>query len=155
MRQFFRPAAPLWLFSIGLIVAMAMAALVPAPTALAQATADPVRAGVTNTLPALSTNTLNEVIRVLNARNVALQISFKLEAPGPSNVTFTVDRSLDGTNWLALFALPIAGNGTTTTSGGTNIDLGAFPFLRIYQATNLNTSAVSQLIVNVGTKNGL
>lgn len=105
------------------------------------------RLPVTNALPALSTNTANAEIAVSDLTEVGLQVTFTLaSAPGVnSNITATLERSLDGTNWVSWGSWPTVSTGTSTASSLTNLAIGAIPKLRIGTVVNANTVAVSTL----------
>lgn len=103
--------------------------------------------GVTNAIPATSTNTANVEIAVGDATEIGLQFSFNLaSAVGVnSNITATLERSVDGTTWVSWGSLVQASSGTSTVSLVTNLAIGAIPRLRVGPIINANTVAVQSL----------
>lgn len=107
----------------------------------------PLPLAVTNAIPATTTNTANVNIGVEDLNELALQITFNLAASVGvnSNITATLERSVDGTNWVSWGALAQTSSGTTTVSLVTNLTIGAIPRLRIGPIINANTVAVQNL----------
>lgn len=121
----------------------ALAALWLACTAcLAQV---PLQLPVTNSFPALSTNTVNVEIGVGDATEVALEWSLALASSvgANSNITATLERSVSGGLWTTYATLLQTASGTTTVGQVTNVTVGAVPKLRIGTVINANTVAVS------------
>lgn len=108
----------------------------------------------TNAIPAVSTNTANAEIAVGEASEVALQMTFNLAASVGvnSNITATLERSVNGVNWVTWTSISLTANGTSTVSFITNIAIGAVPRLRIGPIINANTAAVQNLAFDRASK---
>lgn len=89
-------------------------------------------------------------------RNTQIAIQFEGSGAGTTTnaaaLTFTYQMSRDATNWFtAPFALVWGSLGTTRAVAGTNIDVGAFGYVRPYQivnatAMNLTNCTLSAII---------
>lgn len=105
-------------------------------------------------IAATGTNTPNAEIGLDNTTELTLQMNFRLEsAVGVnSNVTATLQQTVDGINWVTWRTLALASNGTNTVSTVTNWSVGALPKVRIGPVISANTSAVASLEFWRGTK---
>jgi hypothetical protein len=103
---------------------------------------------VSNTFAVTSTNTLNAEFSTGDSLNVGFGFTFSLLAATgtSSNITVTVQKSIDGTNWDAYATCAIAASGTNVLAYWTNFIVGAIPRLRASTLVNLNTSAVQRAV---------
>lgn len=110
----------------------------------------------TNAVAAASTVTNNAVIGVANNHHIGFGFRFALAgATGTSsNVTATIQSSIDGTNYVNFATLALAANGTNVVGIATNLQVGGIPFLRVSTVQNQNTQAVSGLLLMKFTKTG-
>lgn len=110
---------------------------------------------VTNAIPGVSTNTAELDWRMDLYDKVSLQCVAALANIGSSNLTITVQQSVNRTNWHTLATMLLAMNGTNQASYLTNLSVGAIPWLRVSTFVNANTAAVNYLEFTVGRKRGL
>lgn len=110
---------------------------------------------VTNAIPGVSTNTANLDWRMDLHNAVSLQCVASLANIGSSNLTITVQQSVNRTNWHTLATMLLAMNGTNQASYLTNLSIGAIPWMRVSTFVNANTAAVNYLEFTVGRKRGL
>lgn len=86
------------------------------------------------------------VIDCKKAQNVAIEVNFKLSGAGTGNQTLTLTKSLDGSTTTADTVAAgkhtwiLAGNGTTTVTGTTNIATGGAGFLILQSWANGDAS---------------
>lgn len=127
--------APLSLAALLLLAALAAQAQPALPLA------------ITNAIPALGTNTANVELPAAEVELIGLQLTYGLAAAVGvnSNVTATVQQSLDGTNWVDFTSLARAASGTNLVSTVTNLSVYAIPRFRISTIINANTVAVERL----------
>lgn len=105
-------------------------------------------------IAALGTNTPNEVVSLENTADVALQVNLALAAAVGvnSNITVTLQTSLDLVNWVNWQQFKLLSAGTGTVSIATNYAVGAMPFMRVKNFISANTAAVAGLELWIGTK---
>jgi hypothetical protein len=106
------------------------------------------RLAVTDTVASASTVTNSDgIINTGDSKDVALQFDFALAAATgtSSNITVTLQKTLDGTNWNLFATCIIPASGTTRVPFVTNFAVGAIPCLRWYTTQNQNTSSVVTL----------
>lgn len=119
----------------------------------------------TNTATTSTTNALGNVSTtssqvtivqrpvLISSTTVAFFSSFRLVSGGTTNVSFVFDKSYDGTNWENITTLfTLAGNGTNTVSGWTNLTIGDFGYIRIRDATNGNAAALTNCVARFYSK---
>lgn len=78
------------------------------------------------------------VIECDRQQNVALVFSFNQSGASTSNVVYTLERSVDRSNWdtATTYVFSIPSTGTTRVNYGTNINVGAFRYLRVKTIAN-------------------
>lgn len=142
----------LWLWAVCLL---ALVLCVGAPQASAQAFLDV--NSVTNTVPATSTNAapVATAIDVGQYDEFALLVTGKLSGAGTSGVTYTVGASVDGTNYITAFVLPLTAAGTTVVAAHTNVNAQAYRWWKVTSIGNANANAWTNAAVWVGTKKAL
>lgn len=102
--------------------------------------------GTFTSIAATATSNNIVVIDCKKAQNVAIEVNFKLSGAGTGNQTLTLTKSLDGSTTTADTVAAgkntwiIAGNGTTTVTGTTNIATGGAGFLILQSWANGDAS---------------
>lgn len=115
----------------------------------------PLQLPVTNAIPGVGTNSANLDWAMDLHANVALQCVASLANIGTSNITITVQQSVNRTNWHTAATMLLAGSGTNRVSYLTNLNVGAIPWMRVSTFVNANTAAVNYLEFIVARKRGL
>lgn len=125
------------------------------PAAKAQSYLDTI--SVTNTVPATSTNAapVSAAIDVSGYDEFSLLVTGKLTGAGTSAVSYTIGASVDGTNYITNFVLPLTAAGTGTVAAHTNVQAQAFRFFKVTSIGNANANAWTNGVVMVGTKKAL
>lgn len=113
--------------------------------------------GTTNNFSASSVRQSTNVITVTKGVNVAIAVTTQATAAGAtSNMVFIVDSSIDAANWrLGTHNVQAQVAGTTATTTITNFNLGAINFLRLREAQQTNSVAVTNVIFKTSVKTGL
>lgn len=142
MNKFFKKSLKLHLLGVCFAAAMLSLAL-PASAQLKTETVS-----MTNWVAVTTTNTSigSAVIDASRVKDVALQITCKLQGSGTTAIPFVVQRSVDGSNWADAFTISITPAGTATKTVLTNINTQAIPYWRIYSIQNDNASAITNLV---------
>lgn len=115
-------------------------------------------AGGTNKVAALTTNTYNARIDAPKSEYVALEFSFKNMNTNGLATTFYLQRSLDGTtfedaNTYAIAVTPSNSASNSTTRLMTNINVGAFGYLRLGTVGHVNDATpITNLTVKYSIK---
>lgn len=144
-----------------LLVACAAIAFigVAAPRAQAQynLTVSPTLNGGTNNILASTVRNVTNVITTTRGRYVTLSATqAAVSAGATSNTLFIIDRSIDSSNWeLGAYTFFATVNGTTAQTTTTNIDVGAYGFLRQRVFQNTNTVPVTNVTFQWSVKTGL
>lgn len=110
---------------------------------------------LTNTVAGSTTITPNVAIPLAGRYDqLSLQATFVLASAGTSGVNFTVQRSLDNTNWetVPYQTLTVTGAGTTSVTGILDFTYGAAGYLRLGTIVNSNSVAVNSLVIKTATK---
>lgn len=104
---------------------------------------------VTNLIAAVTTNTVNTAaFTTTKVGEVAIGVSAKLTAAGTSVTLFTFQQSVDGTTYDSpTFTLPLTQAGTTTASASTNVNVGAYGYVRLRSIGNGDDDGVCSNIV--------
>lgn len=110
--------------------------------------------GGTNVIAASANNSYAAPIVLTKWGYVAIEPVFKLMAAGTSAVTFTINQSEDGTNFVQLGQFAVTAAGTTTVTGLTNYTLFAPGYLTVNVA-NGNTAIVTNLQILYSRKTSL
>jgi hypothetical protein len=111
---------------------------------------------VTNVMAATTTNSVTaSVIEVDRYDQFSLQITGKLTGAGTSAVTYTVSASVDGSNYIEQFKLPLTAAGTTTVSAMTNVNAGSIPYWKVTTLGNANANSWTNGVVTWGVKRSL
>jgi hypothetical protein len=110
---------------------------------------------LTNTVAGSTTITPN--VAIPNAGRydqLSIQATFVLASSGTSGVNFTVQRSLDGTNWETTPSqtLTVTAAGTSSVTGILDFSYGAAGYLRLASIVNSNSVAVNSLVIKTATK---
>lgn len=102
---------------------------------------------ITNTIAAVTTVTANVAVATGKAKDIAIGFDYVLaSATGTdSNLTATVQKSIDGTNWVNFATMALLSSDTTRVTFPTNFSVGAIPWLRISTVANASTVAVQTL----------
>ncbi|NOS70043.1 MAG: hypothetical protein HOP33_08940 [Verrucomicrobia bacterium] len=104
----------------------------------------------TNWFATSATHTYTNLNFLDCSHNTQLGLSFIGYGSGASSnttLTFTYLQSRDSTNWfLAPFALVWYAQGTNGAAFGTNVDTGAFPYVKAYQVTSTATNDITNSI---------
>lgn len=129
-----------------------VALMLPTPKAAAQFRNDPI--SITNTVPANTTNSSpgSAIIDASRVSQFSLQFALKLVGAGTTAIPFTVQRSVDGANWVTGFSISVTPSGTNTASALTNVITGAIPYWKVSAVQNDNASAITNLVVTPGIK---
>ena len=109
---------------------------------------------VTNGIPAVSTNSAAVEWPMELSDKVSIQMVGGLAGPGASNLTATVEYSVNRTNWHTAATMALAMSGTNRVSYLTNLSIGAMPWMRVKPFVNANTSAVNYLEFWINRKRG-
>lgn len=109
---------------------------------------------VTNAIPAVSTNAAALDWPMELSDKVSIQMVSALGGAGASNLTATVEYSVNRTNWHTLATMALAMSGTNRVAYLTNLSIGAMPWMRVNTFVNANTSAVNYLEFWVSRKRG-
>jgi hypothetical protein len=100
----------------------------------------------TNTVPADTTNTFNDVIDA-RASVVPVQVTFKLSGAGTDDQTLTFEQSVDRTNWFELGDVVIAATGTNSVTAVTNLTpLTGWGYLRL---STWDNDAAAEAVTNL------
>lgn len=115
--------------------------------------------GTFDQVSATATSNNIVVIDCKKQQNIALQVSFKLSGAGTGNQTLTIAKSLDGSTTTAdtvaagLHTWVIAGNGTTTAVGTTNINCAGAGYLVVKSWANADGSRyATNIVIKSATK---
>ncbi len=113
--------------------------------------------GDTNVIAASTVRNLTNTIGVTRGANITLQATLTAVSSGAtSNAVFIIDRSVDASNWeLGAYTFFAAVNGTTATTTTTNINVGAFGYLRQRVFQNTNTVVLTNCTLKYAVKTGL
>lgn len=100
-----------------------------------------------NTIVALGTYTPGNVIALDNSADLALQVTLALSAAVGvnSNITVTLQSSLDRVNWANWRQFTLTTSGTSLVTVATNYEVGALPFVRVGTLVSANTQSVAGL----------
>lgn len=63
-----------------------------------------------------ATSTVTNTVLIANATKFAIQLSSVSIAANTSNTTLTINRTVDGSNWISFGTMVLANTGTTTAS---------------------------------------
>lgn len=108
------------------------------------------------TVPVVVSNVPNALIDAKYAKDVSLQVQFKLHSAGTSGVAFVLDSSNDNVNWkTGTQNFWLAANGTTAVGTNINYAVNGLPYLRLAYVHNTNNAVVTNLIVTAFTKRGI
>jgi hypothetical protein len=110
---------------------------------------------LTNTVAGSTTITPNVAIPLAGRYDqLSLQATFVLASSGTSGVNFTIQRSLDNTNWetVPYQTLTVTGAGTSSVTGILDFTYGAAGYLRLASIVNSNSVAVNSLVIKTATK---
>lgn len=112
--------------------------------------------GGTANVAATTTNSVTTpLFTVKRAQNVAIQSTFKLTGAGTSSVVFTLDSSVDASNWVTgTHSLSVTPSGTSVVSGILKIDTGGVGYFRLSAIANPNSAAVTNLVMKYSFKPG-
>jgi hypothetical protein len=106
----------------------------------------PVPLTLPGTVAAATTTNVATFIDVRKQQSLTLSIYFKMTAACDSNMTYVLERSLDGstvgTTAESKITLSPTANGTTAVCLVTNIDIGGTGWLRLASIANPHASAV-------------
>ena len=113
--------------------------------------------GTTNNILASTVRNVTNTITTTRGRHVTLSATqAAVSAGATSNTLFIIDRSIDASNWeLGAYTFFAAVNGTTATTTTSNIDVGAYGFLRQRVFQNTNTVPVTNVVFQYSVKTGL
>lgn len=118
-----------------------------APFAQAQMYGTYTNLSATNFFAASATYTYSGSNYLDMTRNTQLGLQFEGYGSAHSSnttLTFTFMQSRDHTNWfLSPYALTWTAQGTNLSVAGTNVDVGAFGYVKAYQVTSTVTNAVT------------
>jgi hypothetical protein len=111
-------------------------------------------AGGTNNIAATSTNTYTEAIDVGRNPGICLLTSFAGRDAGELVVTLVLKRSLNGSTLedAQTYRVAVTASGTATVRAMTNLTVGFEQFLVLTAVENLNTNAITNLVVQYGYK---
>ena len=111
----------------------------------------------TNTITASTTNTYAGTNKFDATRYRAgeLTVGFTGAGTASNNLVLTFVGGPDGTNWDygQLLAFSIPAQGTNAAFWRTNLDLKTVGYLKAYQVINTNANDLTNVAVNVWTKN--
>jgi hypothetical protein len=104
---------------------------------------------VTNLIAAVTTNTVNTgAFTATKYGEVVVQVSAKLTAAGTSVTLFTIQKGVDGTTYDGpTEVLSLTQAGTTTASVSSNVNMGAYGYVRIKSIGNGDDDGVCSNIV--------
>lgn len=126
-------------FAIGLIAVIAFTV-----TASAQLGTPPklIASGSREAYAAITNNTscsfTNAIIDATKGKDVYVWFSSELSGAGTTANTVTVQGSADKTTWVAYGAFTVTPAGTTRVVAGTNMAIGALPYVRVSAIANAN-----------------
>jgi len=107
----------------------------------------------TNYIAPSTTFTTNAVVDCTTKKDVFLQWKAELNGAGTTANTLTIQGSADGSNWFTYGLLPMTPAGTTAVTVGTNMSVGALPYLRVRSIANAaNTGSITNYTVRVFQK---
>ena len=104
---------------------------------------------VTNLIAAVSTNTVDTgAFTATKYGEVVVQVSAKLTAAGTTVTLFTIQKGVDGTTYDGpTETISLTQAGTTTASVSSNVNMGAYGYLRIKSIGNGDDDGVCSNIV--------
>lgn len=111
---------------------------------------DTMVSGGTNNVAATTTNTYTGPIFEQRTGNLSIGMCLALDGAGTTGVVLKLDRSVDGTNWVAGGAVNrylLTPAATATVMLATNVSVGAVRFWRVGSVENDNATAVTNLII--------
>lgn len=113
-----------------------------------------VMSGGTNTVAASTTSAVNLPTAVSQQTDAGLQISLASTAGATGNVTFLLDRSVDGQTYETspYFSITVAYNGTSTVTVFTNLDVRGVGTLRLKSIQTPATYAATNISVKLSQK---
>ena len=109
---------------------------------------------LTNLIAAATTNTVNTAAFVATTvGQVVITPSFNLTTNGTGTAAFVFGTSIDGTTFDGpTYTVNVAEAGTTTVSVSSNINIGAFGFMRLNSIANPSAAVLTNAVIKYTVK---
>ncbi len=101
---------------------------------------------------AVATNYFITVPNTAKWGEVYVNLAYKLSGSGTDTSILHLSGSGDGSNYVALADISVAGAGTAFVSGGTNLVINSLPYVRVDYLTNATARTMSGITVKVTYK---